>query len=72
MFPNAPEKAQTVACFRALNPEMPMNAVVQRFVEQNPKHDNMDAGAVLVMALIDAHLAQFEPAVLVKKKKESK
>jgi hypothetical protein len=30
MFPNAPEKAKTVACFRALSPEMSMNAVVQK------------------------------------------
>jgi hypothetical protein len=30
MFPNAPEKAQSVGCFRALKPEMSMNTVVQK------------------------------------------
>jgi hypothetical protein len=30
MFPNAPEKAQSVICFRALKPEMSMNTVVEK------------------------------------------
>jgi hypothetical protein len=30
MFPNAPEKAQSVKCFRALKPEISMNVVVQK------------------------------------------
>ncbi len=30
MFPNAPEKAQSLACFRALKPEMSMYTVVQK------------------------------------------
>jgi hypothetical protein len=30
MFPNGPEKAQSVACFRALKPEISMDAVVQK------------------------------------------
>ncbi len=30
LFPNAPEKAQTVECFRSLSPETSMYAVVQK------------------------------------------
>jgi len=30
MFPNAPEKAQSVSCFQALKPEMSMNTVVEK------------------------------------------
>jgi hypothetical protein len=44
-----------------------INRVFLRFVEQNPKYEGIDAGAVLIMALVDAKLARFVPTVLEKK-----